>query len=170
MRRVFLISVVALIGMQFLPTEPRENSAVSTGSVMDNGIDPQVGKILERSCHDCHSANTRWPWYSHVAPVSWIVARDVRRGRAKLDLSSWAERNHFSNERMEICDAVSNRTMPMEAYTLIHRDARLSSQDVDRICAWADASNRPRAVTLQERNAASAAGVANPNPNEEGVR
>jgi hypothetical protein len=128
--------------MQFIHPEPREKSDVGTGSATVNGIDPQVGTILERSCHDCHSANTRWPWYSHVAPVSWIVARDVRRGRAKLDLSSWVERNHSRNERMEICDAVANGTMPMKAYTLIHRDARLSPQDVDRVCAWADASDQ----------------------------
>lgn len=51
------------------------------------------------------------------------MARDVRRGRAKLDLTSWVERNHSRNERMEICDAVANGTMPMKAYTLIHRDA-----------------------------------------------
>ncbi len=156
--------------MQFVPIEPHRNLDVSTASVSVNGIDPQVGTILERSCGDCHSASTRWPWYSHVAPVSWIVTRDVRRGRDKLDLSSWAERNHSGNERMEICDAVSNGTMPLKAYTLIHRDARLSSQDVDRICAWADASNPPRAVILEGKRTASAVGVANPNANEEGVR
>jgi len=169
-RRVFLISAIALLGLQFVPTEHYEKSVVTAGRVTVNGIDRQVGSILERSCRDCHSADTRWPWYSHVAPASWIVARDVRRGRAKLDFSNWAGRNHSSNERMEICDAVSNGTMPMKTYMLLHRDARLSSQDVDRICAWADSGKQPRAVTVQERNAASAASVANPSPYEEGVR
>jgi hypothetical protein len=169
-RRVFLISAIALIGMQFVPTEPHEKSVVTTTGSVTDGIDRQVEAILDHSCRDCHSANTRWPWYSKVAPVSWIVARDVRRGRAKLDFSTWAGRNHSSNERMEICDAVSNGTMPMRAYTLIHHEALLSSEDVDHICAWADSSNQPSGVAVQDRNTASAASGANPKPNQEGER
>jgi hypothetical protein len=86
------------------------------------------GRDFGSLCQDCHSENTRWPWYSRVAPVSWIVARDVRRGRAKLDFTSWAGRYHSTNERMEICDAVSNGSMPMKAYTIMHRRARLSAE------------------------------------------
>jgi hypothetical protein len=69
--------------------------------------------------------------------VSWILSRDVRQGRAKLDFSQWARRTHSANERMEICDAISNGSMPLHAYTAFHRDARLSAHDVDLICDWA---------------------------------
>lgn len=100
-------------------------------------FDSQVGAILDRSCQDCHSANTRWPWYARVAPFSWILARDVSKGRAKLDFSQWAEKLPSTNQRMEVCDAVSNGSMPLRAYTLVHRNARLSKQDVDSICDWA---------------------------------
>src|SRR5215469_12276172 len=70
-KRVFLVSAFTLIGMQFIPIEPHQKSDVSPGSVRVSGIDRQVGAIFERSCRDCHSSDTRWPWYSHVAPISW---------------------------------------------------------------------------------------------------
>jgi len=106
---------------------------------MAETIDPQVGAILDRSCQDCHSSNTHLPWYGYIAPVSWILSRDINKGHAKFDFSQWAWRPHSANERQEICDAVSDGTMPIRAYTLIHRNARLSKQDVDRICDWASA-------------------------------
>jgi len=130
---------VALVGMQFVPTSTKPNagnvSEVHTAAM----IDPQAGAILDRSCQDCHSTNTSWPWYSRVAPVSWIVSRDVSRGRVKLDFSQWAGRPHSDNERMEVCDAVSDGSMPLRAYTVLHRSARLSPQDVGLICDWAAA-------------------------------
>src|SRR5262249_18484051 len=100
---------------------------------------PQVVTIMNRACEDCHSSNTHWPWYGHVAPLSWILARDVNRGRAKLDLSEWTGRTPSLNERKEICDAVSDGSMPLPAYRLLHPNATLSKHDVDLICDWADA-------------------------------
>jgi hypothetical protein len=144
-KRIFVVLGVVLIGMQFVPTANKLGCASSRVHMVDV-IDPNVGAILDRSCNDCHSANTHWPWYSWVAPVSWIVARDVQRGRAKLDFADWASRSHSGNERMEICDAVSNGSMPMKAYTLLHHDSRLNSQEVDRICDWAASLDTPASV------------------------
>jgi hypothetical protein len=129
----------ALIGMHFVPTGTNLTSA--TGGVhMAKMIDPQVGAILDRSCQDCHSSNTHLPWYGRVAPISWILSRDVTKGREKLDFSQWAGRPRSANERMEICDAVSDGSMPLRAYTMLHRNARLAKQDVELICDWAAAS------------------------------
>jgi hypothetical protein len=102
-------------------------------------INPQVGRIMERSCQDCHSDRTAWPWYSHVAPVSWVIARHVKEGRETLDFSDWATQPPSEGERMLICNAVSDGRMPLREYTAIHRKARLSKQDVKLICDWADA-------------------------------
>jgi hypothetical protein len=104
-------------------------------------INPQVGAILDRSCQDCHSSRTTWPWYSHVAPVSWIVSKHVRAGREILDFSDWANQPPSGDERMLICDAVSDGRMPLAEYTLIHRNAKLSKRDVELICNWAAAAS-----------------------------
>jgi hypothetical protein len=106
-------------------------------------INPQVGAILDRSCQDCHSSRTAWPWYSHVAPVSWIVSKHVSAGREILDFSDWANQPPSADERMLICDAVSDGRMPLPEYTLIHRNARLSKRDVELICNWASAPSAP---------------------------
>ena len=106
-------------------------------------INPQVGKILDRSCQDCHSNRTAWPWYSHVAPVSWVISKHVNEGREMLDFSQWINQPPSANERMLICDAVSNGRMPLPGYTVIHRNARLSRRDVDLICEWAAAPSTP---------------------------
>src|SRR5260370_16847138 len=84
---------------------------------MQEAIDSRVGAILDRSCEDCHSNHTRWPWHSHVAPISWLLYRDVTKGRNKLDFSQWAEQPHSANARLEICDAGSDGNMHPRRYT-----------------------------------------------------
>jgi len=103
-------------------------------------MDPQVSAILVRSCQDCHSNHTNWPWYSQVAPISWIISKHVSKGREMLDFSAWADRPPSEGERMLICDAVSSGDMPLTSYKMIHRQAKLSAQDVRLICDWAAAS------------------------------
>jgi hypothetical protein len=123
--------------MQFIPTT-RESQEDQVNAVhIQEVVDPKVGAILERSCADCHSNQTRWPWYSNIAPVSWILSSHVSKGRAKLNFSEWTGEPQSTNARMEICDAVSNGSMPLRGYTLLHRDARLSEPDIDLICSWA---------------------------------
>ncbi len=130
----------ALVGIQFVPTSTKPTSVTVSKVHMAEMIGPQAGAILDRSCQDCHSSNTHLPWYGRVAPVSWILSRDVNKGREKLDFSQWTGRAPSTNERMEICDAVSDGSMPLRAYTVLHRRARISKQDVDLICDWAEAS------------------------------
>jgi hypothetical protein len=126
-------------GMQFVSTATTPKISADPGVHMAQVIDPQVGRILDRSCQDCHSSHTTWPWYSHVAPVSWIVAKHVSEGREMLNFSAWADKPHSADERMVICDAVSDHRMPLPSYTLIHRNAKLSKRDVKLICDWAAA-------------------------------
>jgi hypothetical protein len=136
-----VLLALVFIGLQFVPTPAV--SKTSTAATHTEMIDPQVGKILDRSCEDCHSNRTTWPWYSHVAPVSWIISKHVVEGRETLDFSEWATRPPTDDERMLICNAVSDGSMPLSDYTAIHRRAKLSKQDVKSICEWAAASSTP---------------------------
>jgi hypothetical protein len=155
-KRTLVAVGIVLVGMQFVPTATKRHSIPAMETHLARVMNPEVGSILERSCQDCHSSNTRWPWYSRVAPVSWMVARDVRGGRAKLDFTDWTAHHHSENERMEICDAVSNGSMPMKAYRLIHRNARLSPKDVDRICDWAGSPDAPATAPKPDGNKVAA--------------
>ena len=136
-----ILFAFVFLGMQFVPTDTTPKTSATTGTHMVEVTNPQVGAILDRSCQDCHSSRTTWPWYSHVAPVSWIVSKHVSAGREILDFSDWANQPHSADERMLICDAVSDGRMPLPEYTLIHRNAKLSKRDVELICNWAAAGD-----------------------------
>ena len=127
--------------MQFVPIATTPKASATTGAHMGEVINPQVGAILDRSCQDCHSNRTNWPWYSHIAPVSWIVSKHVSAGREIIDFSEWANQPPSADERMLICDAVSDGRMPLREYTFIHRKAKLSKRDVELICNWAAAAS-----------------------------
>lgn len=101
-------------------------------------VPANVRSVLDRSCADCHSNETRWPWYSYVAPVSWFVGSDVHGARRQLNLSEWATYPAKKKEhKLEtICDEIMNNDMPDSKYVFIHRNARLSQQERTAVCQW----------------------------------
>ncbi|MFN7983161.1 MAG: heme-binding domain-containing protein [Vicinamibacterales bacterium] len=94
---------------------------------------------MARSCRDCHSNDTIWPWYSYVAPVSWLVAHDVNDGRRELNMSEFGTYPEQKQQHKleEACEQVKQGEMPMWIYTLQHPDAKLQPGDVELICALA---------------------------------
>jgi hypothetical protein len=103
-----------------------------------------VAPVLERSCRDCHSNETVWPWYSHVPPMSLLVRHDVEQGRAVFNSSEWANgwARPTQNQLQEICDAVSDGSMPPKNYRMLHGQAALQLGDVDTLCKWAENAER----------------------------
>ena len=133
MRRTLLFAALALLAAQCVPVD-RDNPPV-LGEIE---TPPEVHAILERSCYDCHSNQTRWPWYSRVAPVSWLVASDVHEAREHLNFSAWDsystdKRREF---REEIRENVEEGEMPLWFYLPMHPKARLDAADVQRISRW----------------------------------
>jgi hypothetical protein len=102
-------------------------------------ISPEVAAILERSCSDCHSSKTTWPWYSQIAPVSWFIVSDVNGGRKELSLSDWGtyDSKKKAHKLEELCEQVEAGEMPMASYVLLHPAARLSDSDKQLLCEWA---------------------------------
>jgi len=98
----------------------------------------KIMALLKKSCYDCHSNHTRWPWYSHIAPVSWEIHSHVRDGRAWLNFSIW---NRYSEEKKQklykgIAKSIDWQ-MPPADYMWIHKNARLSPEERQEIKAWA---------------------------------
>ena len=100
----------------------------------------QVISILRKACYDCHSNETRYPWYSYVAPVSWLVIRDVEIGRDELNLSLWSEQSKRRKIKIlkEISEEVEEKEMPLKVYTVTHRDAILSDEEISAITQWTE--------------------------------
>jgi hypothetical protein len=114
--------------------------------------------VFERSCQNCHSEKTRWPWYSHLAPMSILVESDVSKARGRMNLSHWSEYSIDDQQSLlaSIGVMVRTRQMPPSRYTLLHPDARLSPQERDLIYNW----------TRGERRRLRALGTAQPTTGE----
>lgn len=98
-----------------------------------------VQAIVKRACFDCHSNETKWPWYSYVAPVSWLVARDVKEGRRHLNLSLFADMSEQKrgSKATEMSEQVNENLMPLPIYLTMHSEAKLSPEDKKALEAWA---------------------------------
>ena len=133
-RWILLGILLILVAIQFVPID-RLNPPVE-GEVP---APANVRVILRRACYDCHSNETTWPWYSQVAPFSWLVARDVRKGREELNFSTW---NRITTQPQvknlkESWKEVAEGEMPPWFYLGIHRDATLSDEDHTALRNWA---------------------------------
>jgi hypothetical protein len=134
-------AVVLMIGIQFIRPE-RTNPQADEASAYDRylNVDEDIAHMLRRSCFDCHSNQTVWPWYSQVAPASWLLARDVKNGRRHLNFSAWGT---YKITRQlivlnNIAEEVSSGGMPDPPYLLLHHDAALDSAARKKIADWAD--------------------------------
>jgi hypothetical protein len=118
----------------------RTNPAVDARKTLraNTRMTPEVAAILERSCNDCHSNETAWPWYSNVAPASWFLKWHVDEGRRELSFSDWATYPKRKRERKlhEICQQVESGEMPLASYLPLHPSARLSDEDRRVVCDW----------------------------------
>jgi hypothetical protein len=112
-------------------------------------IDAAVEAIFDRSCNDGHSNRTVWPWYSHVAPVSWLVTSDVRRGRHHVNFSEWGTYPVEKSSKLldEICKEVQEGDMPPLIYTPMHSAAKLTSADRQNICRWTTTARQSLVAT-----------------------
>jgi hypothetical protein len=136
----FLLAVVILLVVAQVYRPARTNPPVDPKREIGANlpIDPRVGSMLERSCNDCHSNRTTWPWYSGVAPASWLVVSDVNRGRQELNFSNWASYSPGDQRKQlsEICKEVTEGEMPGRPYVLLHPRAAVGKADVAAVCRW----------------------------------
>jgi len=136
LRWTALAGLAAFVLIQWIPVE-RANPPVESPLVAPADVEA----VLRRSCYDCHSHETRWPWYSRVAPVSWWLADHVAEAREDLNFSAWpafdleAQQHAFEDIR----EQVSEGEMPLTSYTLLHPRARLSATDRETLLRWAGA-------------------------------
>ena len=136
-RRVGWGALAALAVAQLVPVE-RTNPPVEAEIAV---ADPDVRTLLRRVCWDCHSHETVWPWYAWVAPVSWLVAHDVEHARRELDFSSFESYDATKQRKKlgELAEEVDEHEMPLWYYVPMHREARLSDDERERIVSWAAA-------------------------------
>jgi len=130
-RRVRYYSVAVIIVLllflliQIIPYgKDHTNPAVVSEPKWDS---QQTRDLVQRACFDCHSNETVWPWYSNVAPVSWLLYHDVAEGRQRMNFSDW--QNYYLKDTAELASVISEGEMPPVQYLLMHKFARLSGAE-----------------------------------------
>jgi hypothetical protein len=115
------------------PVDPDERLQASVVVPTD------VDAILKRSCSDCHTNETAYPWYSKITPVNWWLKNHIDDGRAELNFSSWGTYTpkRKAKKLEEICEQVESRAMPLPSYLWAHGDAALSADEAKLLCNWA---------------------------------
>ena len=149
LRKILKITVIVLvigfIALQLVRpnfTNPEVVEAETLAA--STSIPTNVHEVLRRSCYDCHSHETRYPWYSKISPFSWFLAGHIEDGRQEVNFSVW---NTYSAEKKvrkldEMCEVIENAEMPLPSYLWIHWDAKLSKEDGAAICEWAKAESK----------------------------
>jgi mono/diheme cytochrome c family protein len=127
--RISLLTLVILgLAIQLVPYGRRHgNPEMSREPDWDR---PQTRELFFRACKDCHSSETEWPWYSFVAPASWLVERDVEEGRSHFNISEWGRDENHGDEAAKL---VREGEMPLWFYLLLHPEARLSDEDLEEL-------------------------------------
>ena len=123
-------------------TNPPSDPAEAIGRHLT--VPPDVQAILDRSCRDCHSHDTRWPLYSYIAPISWEVGEHVAAGRQELNFSTWGQYDAEAAQDLllAMCRQVRAGDMPLPQYLRFHPSARLSADDISKVCAWTTTERR----------------------------
>jgi len=127
--------VAAILILQLVPDGRHHTNP--PGRVEPRWDSPTTRGLAVRACYDCHSNETVWPWYSHVAPMSWLAQRDVDEGRRKLNFSEW---DRPQKEAHESAKSVRKGEMPLWFYTVIHPDARLTAAETQALIAGLEAT------------------------------
>ena len=138
-RWILAIVLLTVVGIQFVQPD-RTNPRVAPSASLLTKTPPEITALLDRSCRDCHSNDTRWPRYSYVAPMSWLVASHVHEGRDHFNYSEWTAYTSDDQDKFlgAMCSLAQRERMPLPSYLLIHRGAKLSPDDVRMLCAWSD--------------------------------
>jgi len=137
----WLIIFFLFVIIQFVPAgRPDTIPENENDLIYNNQIPESIVNILKTSCYDCHSNETSFPWYSHVAPVSWLINRDVIKGREELNFSEWESQSKMDKAKNidKIIDEVKGGKMPMRIYTLMHSEAKLNEDARQQFADWAD--------------------------------
>jgi cytochrome c551/c552 len=139
LKTILILGVVVFAGIQVL-RPARTNPPVDESQTIfaRTQMTPQASAILNRSCNDCHSNKTVWPWYTNVAPLSWWLTNHVNEGRSNLNYSEWGKLPADRQDRKlrQICDQVEDGNMPLSSYLPMHPQARLSEEDKKTLCDW----------------------------------
>ena len=138
-KKILLAILLVFIAMQFIrPAKNSSNAVQSSDMVTNFNVPSNVADILKTSCYDCHSNNTRYPWYAQIQPAGWLLAKHIKDGKEELnfnEFTSYSQRRQFSKLK-SVQNSIKDGSMPISSYTSIHSDAKLSADSKALLIDW----------------------------------
>ena len=124
------------MGIQFIPTERNQSYTVpETDFMLVHNVPETIQKKLQVSCYDCHSNNTQYPWYNKIQPAAWFLEDHIKEGKAELNFNEWdsLSSRRKSSKLRSIIKQIESGEMPLDSYTLIHKDAKFSEAEAEEL-------------------------------------
>ncbi len=139
-RKIMYVLLAAFIVIQFIHPAKNTSEGLQPNTIGNNyAIPADVKSILGKACNDCHSNNTRYPWYAKIQPVDWWLNKHVVDGKKDLNFDEFTNRapRYQYHKMEEVIEMVKEREMPLKSYTWTHKDARLTSNEREKMTGWA---------------------------------
>ena len=140
-KKILLLALVALILAQFFGPDRNEGEIASIdGFIADTNPPDDVHITLKQACFDCHSEKTRYPWYNRITPINYWIADHIRHGKGEFNVSEWDSYSDKKKDHKleELIEEVKEKHMPLDSYTWMHADARLTDEQIKAVIEWAD--------------------------------
>ena len=141
-KRISLGLLLTVAGIQFIrPGKNLSPVPAKTDLFVLHPAPAEVKRLLMTGCYDCHSENTRYPWYAEIQPAAWWLAQHINDGKRELNLSFFGELSarRQATKLDDMADVITTRKMPLSSYTLVHRDAKFTNTQIKQLTAWLDA-------------------------------
>lgn len=139
-KKTLIVLLLVLIIIQFIHPKPNKASGEQPNYIGNTfPIPGDVKSILQKACNDCHTNNTHYPWYSNIQPVDWWMDNHVKDGKKELNLDEYSNRSlRYQYHKMEeTIEMVKEGEMPLDSYTWIHKDAKLTAEEKSKLTDWA---------------------------------
>lgn len=136
---IAVVLLIAFIGIQFLPKQINKSETTSKADfLVVNKVPANIKNKLQVSCYDCHSNNTRYPWYNKIQPVAIFLANHVKDGKKELNFSEWDSLSvrRKKSKLKGIINQIKDDEMPLSSYTIIHRDAKFTAAEKQEMIKW----------------------------------
>lgn len=139
-KRILLALLIVFVAIQFMqPARNANQQVIASGVTKQFNVPSNVQGLLRTACSDCHSNNTRYPWYANIQPMGWLLADHIKEGKAALnfdEFGSYSKRRQLSKLK-SIAGSVKDGSMPITSYTWMHPNAKLSAENKALIIDWA---------------------------------
>lgn len=141
-KKILVFLLIALVAIQFFRPKKNQQAGIPTSHIATKYAVPEdVASILNKACNDCHTNNTKYPWYSNVQPVAWWLDKHVKDGKKHLNFSEYTNKRprYMYHKMEEVIEMVKEGEMPLASYTWIHKDAILTEAEKTKLYDWANA-------------------------------